>query len=83
MTIHWVFGVGQSPVCQILLQIAVRMLVATIPPACINSASILSTLADFPFLIIFLTCLGWCLFFLSSHLSDLLRVGMLVRYYSC
>ena len=41
MTIDWVHGVGQSPVCQILLQIAVRML--------INSAGMLSTPADFIF----------------------------------
>ena len=36
MPIAWVHGVGQSPVCQILLQIAVRMLVTASPPACIN-----------------------------------------------
>ena len=49
MTIDWVHGVDQSPVCQILLQIAVMMLVAASPPACINSAGMLSTQADFPF----------------------------------
>ena len=49
MTIDWVHGVGQSPVCQILLQIAVRMLVTASLPACINSAGMLTTPADFPF----------------------------------
>ena len=49
MTIDWVHGVDHSPVCQILLQIAVRMLVTASPPACINSADLLSTPADFPF----------------------------------
>ena len=34
---------------QILLQIAVRMLVTASPPACIGSAVMLSTPADFPF----------------------------------
>ena len=55
MTIDWVHGVGQSPVCQILLQIAVTMLVTNSPPACINSAGMLSTPADFPFFEV-LTC---------------------------
>ena len=49
MTIDWVHGVGQSSVCQILLQISVRMLVTAFLPACINSAGMLSTPADFPF----------------------------------
>ena len=48
MTIDWVHGVSQSPVCQILLQIAVRMLVTASPPACINSAGLLLTPADCP-----------------------------------
>ena len=47
MTIDWFHGVGQSPVCQILLQIAGRMLVTASPPACINSAGMLSIPADF------------------------------------
>ena len=47
MTIDWVHGVGQSPVCQILLQIAVRMLVTASSRICINSAGMLSTPADF------------------------------------
>ena len=46
MTIDWVHEIGQSPVCQILLQIAVRMLVTASPPACINSAGMLLTPAD-------------------------------------
>ena len=49
MTIDWVQGIGQSPVCQILLQTAARMLVTASPPACINSVGMLSTPADFPF----------------------------------
>ena len=49
MTIDWVHGIGQSPVCQILLQIVVRMLVTASPPACISSAGMLSTSDDFPF----------------------------------
>ena len=49
MTIDWIHGVRQSPVCQILVQIAVRMLVTVSSPACINSAGMLSTPADFPF----------------------------------
>ena len=49
MTIDWVQRIGQSPVCQILLQTAARMLVTASPPACINSVGMLSTPADFPF----------------------------------
>ena len=113
------------------------MLVTASPPACINSAGMLSTPDYFPFfkdltaastsprrigklissmfigqsntaafplvwllkdseqysvhrLIILLPSVmhfpdffGWCLFFLSSHLSDLLLLGMLFRYCSC
>ena len=40
--------VGHSPVFQILLQIAVRMSIMASPPAWTNSASMLSTPADFP-----------------------------------
>ena len=42
-------GICQSTICQILLQIAVRLLVIASPPTCINSAGMLSTPADFPF----------------------------------
>ena len=40
--------VGHSPVSQIVLQIVVRMLIMTSPPAWANSAGMLSTPADFP-----------------------------------
>ena len=40
--------VGHSPVFQILLQIVVRMSIMASPPAWTNSASMLSTPADFP-----------------------------------
>ena len=45
----WVHGVGHSPVCQILLQIAVRAVISSSPPAWASSAGMLSTPADFPF----------------------------------
>ena len=44
MTKVWVHGVGHSPVCQILLQIVVRAVIKSSPPAWV-----LSTPADFPF----------------------------------
>ena len=40
--------VGHSPVLQILLQIAVRMLIMASPSAWTNSAGMLSMPADFP-----------------------------------
>ena len=40
ITIDWVYGVGHTPVCQIVLQTAVRMLATASLPACINSAGI-------------------------------------------
>ena len=39
---------GHSPVCQILLQIAVRMSIMASHPAWTNSAGMLSTPGDFP-----------------------------------
>ena len=49
MTKDWVHGIGHSPVCQILLQIVVRTLITSSPPAWTSSAGMLSTPADFPF----------------------------------
>ena len=49
MTEDWVHGVGLSPVCQILLQIVMRAVITSSPPAWTSSAGILSTPADFPF----------------------------------
>ena len=49
MTKDWVYGVGHSPVCQILLQIVVRAVITSSPPAWTSSAGMLSTPADFPF----------------------------------
>ena len=49
MTKDWVHGVGHSPVCQILLQIVVRAVITSSPPAWTSSAGILSTPAHFPF----------------------------------
>ena len=45
----WVHAVGHSPVCQILLQVVVRAVIAYSPPARNSSAGMLSALADFPF----------------------------------
>ena len=42
-------GVGHFPVCQILLQIAVRAVITSSPPALISSAGMLSNPSDFPF----------------------------------
>ena len=50
MTKDWVYGVGHSPVCQILLQIVVRAVITSSPPAWTSSAGMLSTPSDFPFL---------------------------------
>ena len=49
MTKHWVHGVGHSPVCQISLQIVVRVVITSCPPAWASSAGMLSVPADFPF----------------------------------
>ena len=49
MTKDWVHGVGHSPVCQILLQIVVRVIITSSPSAWTSSAWMLSTPADFPF----------------------------------
>ena len=45
----WVHRVGHSPVCQILLQIVVRVVITFSPPAWTSPAGLLSTPADFPF----------------------------------
>ena len=44
----WVQGVGHSPVCQILLQIVVRGVITSSPPAWTSSAGMLLTPVDFP-----------------------------------
>ena len=49
MTKDWVHGVGHSLVCQILLQIVVRAVITSSPPAFASSAGMMSTPADFPF----------------------------------
>ena len=49
MTKDWVHWVGHSPVCQILLQIVVRVVITSSPFAWTRSAGMLSTPADFPF----------------------------------
>ena len=49
MTKDWVHGVGHSPVCQMLLQIVVRAVIKSSPPAWTSSAGMLSTPADLPF----------------------------------
>ena len=49
MTKDWVHGVGHSPVCQILLQIVVRAMITSSPPAWTISTGMLSTPADFHF----------------------------------
>ena len=49
MTKDWVHGVGDSPVCQILLQIVVRAVITSSPPAWTSFAGMLSTPAGFPF----------------------------------
>ena len=47
---HWrITGVGHSPVCQILLQIVVRAVIASSPPIWTSSTGLMSTTADFPF----------------------------------
>ena len=49
MTKDWVHGVGHSPICQILLQIVVRAVITSSPPAWTSSAGMLSAPAGFPF----------------------------------
>ena len=49
MTKDWVHGVGPSPDCQIVLQIAVTAVITSSPPAWTSSAGMLLTPADFPF----------------------------------
>ena len=49
MTKDWVHRAGYSPVCQILLQIVVRAMIKSSPPALTSSAGMLSTPADFSF----------------------------------
>ena len=49
MTRDWVHGVGHSPVCQILLQIVVRVVITSSPPAWTSYAGMFSTPADFLF----------------------------------
>ena len=43
MTKDWVHGVGHSPVCQILLQIVVKAVITSSPPAWTSFAGMLST----------------------------------------
>ena len=49
MTNDWVHGFGHSPVSQILLQIVVRALITSTPPAWTSSAGMLLTPADITF----------------------------------
>ena len=49
MTKDWVHGFGHSPVCQIFLQIVVRVVITSSPPAWSSSAGMLLTPSDFPF----------------------------------
>ena len=49
MTKDWVNGVGHSPVCQILVQIVVRAVITSSPPAWNSSAGMLSNQAGLPF----------------------------------
>ena len=49
MTKDWVHGVGRSPVCQILLQIVVRVVITSSPPSWTSSAGMLSIPAGFSF----------------------------------
>ena len=48
LTKDWVHRAGHSPVCQILLQIVVRAVITSSPPAWTSSAGMLSNPADFP-----------------------------------
>ena len=64
MTKDWVHGVGHSPACQILLQIVVRAVITSSPPAWTSSAGIFCRLQlTFLFSMIVLQpqrlCEGW------------------------
>ena len=63
MSEDWVRGIGHSPVCQILLQIVVRAVITSSPPAWTSSAGMLSTPAGFLSSVIVLQpqllCEGW------------------------
>ena len=48
MTKDWVHSVGHSPICQIWLQIVVRAVITSPPPAWTRPAGTLSIPADFP-----------------------------------
>ena len=50
MTEDWVQAVGHSPVSQISLQIVVRAVITSSPPAWASSAGMLLTPGDFPLL---------------------------------
>ena len=52
MTRDWVHGVGHFPICQILMQIVVRAVITSSPPAWTSFAGTLSTPADFHFSVI-------------------------------
>ena len=54
MTEDWVHVVGHSPVCQILLQIVMRVVITSSPSAWTSSAGMLSTPTDFLFSVIVL-----------------------------
>ena len=84
MTKDWVRGVGHSPVCKILLQIVVRVVITSSPPVWTSSVGMLSTPADFPF---FSDCtaastslqrMGW-----SSSVSDSSVLMELHRHCDC
>ena len=86
MTEDWVHGVGHSPVCQTLLQIVVRAVITSSPPAWTSFAGMLSTPADFHFFVDCmqpqLLCEGWgghplCLSGDSSVLMDFHRLFVL------
>ena len=49
MNSDWVYDVGHSPVCQILLQIVVSASIMASPPACTSYTATLSAPADFSF----------------------------------
>ena len=80
MTKDWVHWVGHSSACQILLQIVVRVVITSSPPAWTSYAWMSSIPADFPFFndctAAPLLCEGWgghplCLSGYSSVLMDL------------
>ena len=63
MTNDWVHGIGRSLVCQILLKIVVRAVIAASPSSWTSFAWMLSTRAAFPFFFYVLhpplLCEGW------------------------